>query len=162
MNVVLNSTYILILVFFSLMFVMMLNIGDRLMDKTLNITNNNLNITNSTIINSAEESFETTKNYLRQGCDFLLSLVTVSLLMSSFTTRHDVMSYLLSFVGAVIISSLLIYIASYFYDAYIEKYSALGLNLEYLPGWFIDNVNYLFGLNILAGLISFIFIKRGG
>lgn len=98
-------------------------------------------------------------NYvIRMGMEFLLVLSVVILFLSSAIQKQTLQSYIVSFISTLIISSLLIFLLTHIYNIFTVHSTVIDLTI--IPAWFITNFAYIFVLNIIAGLVSFIFAIR--
>lgn len=95
------------------------------------------------------------------GFNFGLMLLILFTYYSSFIRSVNFQEYVLSFVLGIIISSILLFFATSFFNLFVEK-AAPWTNIESFPLWFLENISTILLLNLIAGGLSFIFSRREG
>ncbi len=115
---------------------------------------------NSSEIRTANNTmFSDTKNVFFDTTKFLLFAFTGLTLFSSFTQKNSLTSYLFSFFLSVIACVVVYYLFANLYNAFI---AGAAVYLTDLPTFFFDNFELLLVANVAAGIMSFVFVHRGG
>lgn len=152
-----------VLGFLIFIFIIGMNIGNTIYDTTDSVlstmtTSTGSNITNSTLYLEQKTSKENVEAVFFDGFEAILYLLMAFTLYSSFVQKNSITSYLFSFVISVFAGALMIYLMTQFYNAFILQSGML--DMTNFPYFFFDNFQILVVVNILAGILSFIFVKR--
>lgn len=143
-------------IFFGVMFVsyigfgLLLGVGEDFVSSTKNI------LTSSGIMDVSYGIWLTLKNLLAQGVFVIISLLTFLNFVSSFVSRTTIGSYFLSAIAGLFITPLVLYFVSLVWD----YYKVFGIGLEYLNMVFINNIGNILLMNLVFGLLSFVFVRR--
>ena len=161
-----NITSLLFIGFICIFFVIMLTLNNSIVGTTESVIENSslangVNISNNTIYSSVKASHTDTFNILKDGFKFILYIIMGMTLYSSFTQKNSITSYFFSFVLSIIAGALVIYIMTYVYNTFIANTNGIIL-MDDFPYFFFDNFTTLVVANIVAGILSFIFVQRGG
>lgn len=97
------------------------------------------------------------KSLLIQGFYVLASLLVFFTLVSSIFDAQSLQGYLFSAFAGLIATPLLIYIVSLFWNTF----TVLGVQFSEINMAFINSFSTIMLINFLAGLLAFIFIRRG-
>ena len=154
MNAVQNSLYLFILFMLLFGFSIMFSVTDSIYENLTDYYDDN-----DIIIPEEFDAYENTSYIIRVGMEFLLTLSIVILFVSSAVQKHTLESYVTAFLSSLIITALLIFITSQIYNSFILQGSIL-IDFSIIPDWFVDNIVFIFFLNIIAGLVSFVFASR--
>lgn len=118
------------------------------------------NVSNSTIYQNVKTAHTDVWNILTDGFRFIIYILAGMTIYSSFTQRNTITSYVFSFILSVMVGALAVFLMVHFYNTFIVASSGL-LDLTSFPYFFFDNFAALVLANIVAGILSFIFIQRG-
>jgi hypothetical protein len=145
-------------------FVLVFSIGETLNTAVLDTFNTMPgNITNSTLMQSVESSRVEVFALYNEGIKFILYLIIAYSIFSSFIQRNDIISYLVSFCTSILAGAIFTYVILMFYNTWLGIVSTIPYyDLTYLPTFFFENLALLIFANIIAGILSFVFIKRDG
>ncbi len=154
MNAIRNAIFI----FYFLLLVLTIVIGFTVVNKLKTETQANLDLSDP-LTKEISDNTDLIQNTVFLGLQFIIALVTMLLLFSSFVERGNIMSYLMNFIGGVIITAILSYAATQFYNEFVNAGTGI-LDFSYLINFFIDNMQTLFFVNLIAGALSFIFVGR--
>jgi hypothetical protein len=152
MNAINNSIYIAFLFVVSISLSFTITIGVNILDEMKD--NLPWDLTPYENINSIattlQEIFETSTN-------FLLAYLVMLSFVSSAVERQSVQSYLINFLGALIVSSLVLFLISNIYSYMIDNDGGL-IDWGMMPDWFVNNFTYILVINVIAGLLSFLWV----
>lgn len=114
--------------------------------------------TNSTLYSSLMTSYADTRNVFLDATNFLLYIFVGMTIFSSFTQKNNLTSYLFSFIISIIACVVVYYLFANIYNSFITTATAY---LTDLPTFFFENFELLLVANVIAGIISFVFVQRG-
>jgi len=123
-------------------------------------------VTNDQLFNVVKTTHLDIISIFQDGILFLTLLLIAYSIFSSFTQRNDVISYLISFATSIIAGALVSYLMIYIYNSFLTSVSSMpeifsSPNL-YLTDFFFEYFNLIVIANIIAGILSFIWINREG
>lgn len=163
MNSVKNIITLAVLGFIIFIFIIGMSVGNEIYNTTDNILNNMTthsgeNITNNSLYIAQKDSKILTESYIWDGFSGILYLLMGLTIYSSFVQKNSITSYFFSFILSVFAGALIIYLMTQFYNTFIIQSGML--DMTYFPYFFFDNFQTLIVVNIIAGILSFIFVKR--
>ena len=116
---------------------------------------------NMTIMNNMDSNVSSVQELVRTGINFIVIMVVVLTIYSSFVDKYNLSSYVTTFIISVILSSVLIYIFHNIYNTMVNSLSTTSIfNTTGWTDFIFTNFDSLILLNILAFLISFVFVKK--
>ncbi|MEO0132721.1 MAG: hypothetical protein ABIK73_07325 [candidate division WOR-3 bacterium] len=152
-NVVRNAVFLLMLFFvafgLSLFLSVLFKVGDELALKIIEQHGDPINTSLYGLYNNMKDTITT-------GIYVFLSLMIFITLISSMIHQTSVVGYILSGVGSLIITPIVIFIASEFWNRYIY----FGIPMHNFVSVFASNFSVILILNLVFGLISFVFVKK--
>lgn len=163
MNVLRNTIGIFAFAMILLAMIILFSISSNIMNNTYNQTKTVYNIlgTNTSKIDNMYSSITGMNEILISGINFLIMLVMILTIYSSFISRNTLTEYVGLFIINLVISSIVIYAFHMIYNAFVLNISAVSLiDLNIFSDFIFVNFDNLILLNTLAFLISFIFKQR--
>ena len=154
MNAVHNSIYIFMLFLVLFGFAIMFSVTDSIYKDVTQFYDDN-----DIIIPEEFDAYENTNYVIRTGMEFLLVLSIVILFVSSAVQKHTLESYITAFLSSLIVTAILIFVVAQLYNSF-TMHGSLLIDFSIIPDWFLDNIVFIFFLNIVAGLVSFVFASR--
>lgn len=153
-------------IFVAFMCVLVFFIGLGALDTLRTGVNNAIN-SSATLNNTLNDSTYSTlnNNYtdLRttalSGLNFILVIVVLFSFYSSFISKNDLMGYVINFIGGIVISAIMLYLMSAIYNSFTAAIGSY-VSISDIPLWFFDNLTNIILMNIVAGTLSFIFVRR--
>lgn len=163
-NAVENAGFLLILMLMFIGFVFIFTVTNEMVTATETAINNTDIVINTTAFPSAQVSQYTEwKTFLISNFLFLVYLLTLLVFYSSFVNVTSVRMYILYALGGVVATIIISSIATVVWNEVSDEDDILDFSdfgSEEL--WFITNLPVLYVINLLAGLASFIFVRKGG
>lgn len=157
-----NIITLFVLGFLIFIFIIGMSVGNLIyeeVDNTLSITDfNGLNITNSTLYQAQKTAKTETTNIFYDAFILILYMLMGLTIYSSFVQKNSITSYFFSFIVSIIAGALIIYLMTETYNVFIVQTSMF--DMTHFPYFFYDNFQILVIANIIAGILSFIFVKR--
>ena len=117
------------------------------------------NYTNSTFYGTVNSAYDDTKSVFLDAVTVMLYIFMGLTIYSSFTQKNVITSYIFSFILSIITCVIIHYLFVIIYNQFITMLPA-----EYmvdLPTFFFENFEYLVIGNVIAGILSFVFVQRG-
>jgi len=163
MNSTKNIITLAVLGFLIFIFIIGMSVGNEIYNTTDTIlgtmtTHSGQNITNSTLYQAQKTSKIDTENMIWDGFQAILYILMALTIYSSFVQKNSITSYFFSFIMSVFAGAIIIYLMTQLYNSFILQ-SGL-LDMTQFPYFFFDNFQILVVANIIAGILSFIFVKR--
>jgi len=155
MNLIRNSIFISYLFIFFLVFSLIFSIGGEFYDGI--IDNFPIDIS---MYENIYNLYPTVRDVFQSATNFLLVFLITITLMSSAIESGNIMSYFINFLGGLIVSSILLFLLSNVYTFFTLASVDTILNFDMMPTWFINNFQYILIINVIAGLCSFIFVRK--
>lgn len=148
-----NAVYLLVLLFFavsiSIFLSVIFNFSDGIAEKMFEAMP-------SVSLGSVIGSYYQIKEMIILGIYVLLSVLVFLTLMSSLIYPVSLSSYLISAIGGLISTPIVIYIASEFWN----RYALLPISTQDFAVVFAGNFGTIMFLNLVFGLVSFAFVRR--
>ena len=116
------------------------------------------NYTNSTFYGTVNDAYDDTKSVFLDAVTFMLYVFMGMTIFSSFTQKNNITSYVFSFIFAVITCAIVHYLFVTIYNEFLTS-----MPVEYMvdmPTFFFENLDLLMIANVVAGIVSFIFVQR--
>lgn len=124
----------------------------------------NASVTNETrtsmLYSSIDTSYTDLRETLVKGINFILLLIVLFAFYSSFMYRADFESYLINFIGGIALGGVMLYIMTAIYNSFTGAASGF-IDVSELPAWFFGNLTHIILVNIIAGTLSFVMVRRG-
>lgn len=148
-------------IFIAFMAILVFFIGLGAIDGIRNQLNSTLSpdVKNDPLYSDINEDYGDLKDTFLNGINFVLVITVLFAFYSSFIYKSDLIGYVINFMGGIIISGAMIYIMSAIFNAYTTTATGL-FDISLLPSWFFDNLSNILLMNIVAGTLSFIFVRR--
>lgn len=153
MNTLRNAVYLVVMLMFSIILCITFSIAQQIIDGVKADTPTDLSYFENTY-----NLLETLKTLFTGLTHFILAMAVMIMFLSSAIERNSIMSYTLNFIVSIFASVVLIYVSSMVLTAFTTS-GVAWLDFTMIPSWFTANYTYLFIINILAGLSSFVFVK---
>lgn len=153
MNASDNAIYIFYLLVISITMSMIFSFGVVIIDEIKAASPIDISH-NATIYNFLDNI----RVYFDNIWNFLLSFLIFLTIFSSAVERQSIMTYTFNFVIGIVISVVLMYLTATMLSSITTMMLAQGMTMPEFPAWLSTNIQYIFLINILAGLCSFIFI----
>lgn len=123
-----------------------------------------MSINSSTTLNQTssyqevKDMYDNTTSIAYDSITFLLYLFVGLNLFSSYTQKNTITTYAFSLIMSIIAGALMVYMMTQLYDMFVLNSSVI--NFEQFPYFFFDNFQNMVIANIVAGILSFMFVKR--
>ncbi len=153
-NVIRNSIYIFTLFIILFAFSVAFGVTDRVHTKTSDVISNQ-----GITLPEGIDQYSTIKSLIDYAVDFLLVMSVGLIYVSSAVEAKSLFTYAFSFIGSVLSTSILLYLTTVLHNALVYQLGEVSISLAMIPSWFMNNITYIFLLNVLAGLLGFIFVK---
>jgi hypothetical protein len=165
MNVLRNQLGIFILAMFILVATFSVSIMNYLSDSFYNKTTSvftTLGVGNTTMtsISNFNDDTDSAIEMITTGMDFLMVMIVVLTIYSSFVSQNSISSYLLYFMASVLMSGILIYLFHQIYNSYVLASAGSIIDFTTFSDFVFVNFDNIILLNIGAFLLSFIFKRR--
>ena len=154
MNAVRNAIWLGMLFIFVFIFGFMWYIMPQMYDRIYAATN----------AAAPSETLDTTyinlvsfKSLIIQGFYILASILVFFTLLSSIVEAQSVWGYLISAFAGLVVTPSIIYIITTFWNTY----AVIGITFDEISMVFVNSFGTIMLINFLAGLMAFIFMKRG-
>lgn len=157
MNAAANAVAILACLFFTIAFI----ISYTVLNSMYKNTQSAMNSAGFDISAPYANMYPTYKDYFLDAWQFFLYLTLSLIFMSSFINAGDFRSYVLAAVASIIACVVCSHIGAQVWNV-ISANPAL--DFTDFPSdklWFVSNLSNIFIVNVLCGLLSFVFAKRG-
>ena len=116
---------------------------------------------NMTTMNKIDSQVSSIQELVRTGINFIVVMIVVLTIYSSFVDKYNLSSYVTTFIISIILSSVLIYLFHSIYNTMMNSLSTISVfNTTGWTEFIFTNFDSLILLNILAFLISFVFVKK--
>lgn len=159
-NVIRNSVFLfsLMTVFFSL--VLIFTVGNPLVAKVQQVaTDMGVDLNNSSY--AQPWRYAELKQFLITNFIFLVYFCALLVAYSSFINSNDIKGYIATCVGGTIVTVILINVSATFWNQFLANSAVLDFSdFTTNDWWFINNIGMLFVINLAAGFLSFVFVKK--
>jgi len=162
-NVIRNNIALFVLALMLVLIIFLYGISNAIYSQiktqaTTLYTEQNINMTT---INKIDSQVLSIQELVRTGINFIVVMIVVLTVYSSFVDKYNLSSYVTTFIISVILSSILIYLFHNIYDTMVDSLSTTSIfNTTGWTDFIFTNFDSLILLNILAFLISFVFVKK--
>ena len=153
MNIFDNAIFLFVMIVVLLAWSLSMFVLDSVHTNTKNIL-----VENNSYMNKFD-IYDNLTGFFKQAFNFMTAFLVMLLFISSNIDITSVRTYFIIFVGGVLFSSVLIYVTNQIYTSFVTYGSLQGMEFTEIPNWFITNLQYLFILNLVAGLLAFIFVR---
>lgn len=160
MNTVENIAALFAIGMFLIIFAIMFSIGDTLFNSAYNTFPEEVrwNVIMNNLVNVQSDL----SDLFIDAAQFITYLLIALTIFSTFTQKNSIISYAISFICSILIGALVSYILIMMYNQFVEVYAEAGFNPEYMMSFFFQNFSSIVLANIVAGILSFVWIKREG
>jgi hypothetical protein len=159
-NITRNAVFlfILMLTFFGL--IVIFTVGNQLVSKTQDVaTGMGVDLNNSSY--AQPWRYTELKQFLITNFLFLVYFCILLVAYSSFINSNDIKGYIATCIGGVIVTIIIINVSANFWNEFITHNDILDFS-DFTTNdlWFVNNIGTLFVVNLVAGFLSFIFVKK--
>ena len=160
MNAVENIGALFAIGMFLIIFAIMFSIGDTIFNSAYNTFPEDvrLNVIMDNIVNAQNDL----SDLFSDAAQFITYLLIALTIFSTFTQKNSIISYAISCICSIFIGALVSYILIMMYNQFVGVYVEAGFNPEHMMSFFFQNFGNIVLANIVAGVLSFVWIKREG
>lgn len=154
MNVVRNAVWLFLLFAFVFGFGILWYIVSPIMTSTYNVSNS---VAPSQTLDLSYINYLAQKTLIINGFYLVASVLVFFTLVSSVFDAQSFQGWGISAIGGLVITPIVIYVITTFWNTY----ATFGISFSEISNVFVENFAGIMFLNLIAGILSFIFIKKG-
>lgn len=154
-----NATRNSVFLFYLFMLILALGIVYLILDLITTYTASQITATglDNPVSTQMYINYLNTRSMLITSFYIIVSFAAALSWVSSFVDRTNLMSYLFNMLALLIITPLVIYLASSFWS----QVQIVGITLDTVRLEFVSNWSWIITINFFLGLLSFLFVPKG-